>query len=220
MNHYVERKDQSWGTYDYVDHGHDNRMQAPGVDLMGVGDYETSSPVIGYGKTAPLGAEPASPSGFDLSSLASAASALVAPVVRNGLQYVDPSLAPYALSAMRAAAFNPGPDGFTGTLTPLLPGAGIRSWAEEAAAAGGAALIELPAQNPFSIRAARVFDPNALADLAGKGGAFAILAIDPKLESEAAKLAESSFPWGPVIAGVAVVGSVGLIFAIVSRGRK
>lgn len=221
MNHYVERKDQSWGTYDYVDHGHDNRIQAPGVDLMGVGDYETSSPVIGYGKTGDLGAEPAAASpALDLSALVSAAGALSAPAVRGGLQYVDPLLAPYALSAMRAAAFNPGSDGFTGTLTPLLPGAGIRSWADEVAAAGGAALIELPVQNPFSIQAARVFDPNSLAELAGEGAAFAILAIDPKLEAEAGKIARGSFPWGPVIGGLAVIGSIGLIVAAVRRGRR
>lgn len=220
MNHYVERKDQSWGTYDYVDHSYDNRVQLPGVDLMGIGDYETSSPVIGYGKTADLDTASATSPGFDLSSLASAAVAFVSPVVRGGLQYVDPRLAPYALSAMRAAAFNPGPDGLTGTLTLLLPGDAIRSWADEVAAAGGAALVELPVRDPFSVRAARVFDPNALAELAGEGSAFAILAIDPKLEAEAGKVVDSSFPWGPIIGGLVAIGSVGLIVAVISRRQR
>lgn len=182
--------DMMWGSYDFVDHGHDARAARPTLRMgharRAMGDYEFHG----------LGVD--MPQLPDVGSVLGPIGQIGQPTVWGKLQYVDSSLATAIEKALSATSFQPLEtldNAARGTIVPALPT--TPSWAE-ASRASNAVLIDIASAKTTQPVFTITHDPVYIAKAAGIGGANVILDINQPLEA-AAQTAAGGAAIGPMI---------------------
>jgi len=247
MSKYLQNDGQMWGSYDFVDHGHEVRKHQPALQhVVAKGDYDfgpgplaqqwrvptasddpsgmvVSSRSRGRGQLRGFGEQP----GFKLPDLG----ALQKPTVRGALQYADQNVAPTVVQGLTWTSLNvqtSDQSTKTGTLAPVLPTPETlaKNWVRDAVGAGGAVLYELASVMTLSPKMAVTSDPAAVLKLAHVGGPLAVLAIAPTLEQDAQVLGGQPMKPGLpsnmsklVVGGILVAIAVGVGYAM-TQGRK
>lgn len=185
-----ETPDRMWGSYDFVDHGHDAREARPNIHMgharRAMGDYEFHAMGIDM------------PQLPDIGSVLGPIGQIGQPTVWGKLQYVDSSLATAIEKALSATSFQPLEtlNNFArGTIAPALPT--TPSWAETARLTN-AVLIDIASAKTTQPIFTITHDPIYIAQAAGIGGSNIILDINQPLEA-AAQTAAGGAAIGPMI---------------------
>jgi hypothetical protein len=233
MSRYVQNDEQMWGSYDFVDHGHEGRREQPALQgVLGTGDYDFGPGPLTYPPTTSsltlpprmdgFGSEPAL---FKLPD----AGALKKPVVRGYLQVADPQAAAAVIPALTwttlrlddvAAMQQPTQ---TGALVPMLPSPTTlgKNWIRDAADAGKAVLYDVATVASLQPRMMVTSVPATVLQAAKVGGPYAVLAIHPALEQKAQALVVSppaDFTKLLVLGGAVVL--IGGLFYAMTRAYK